>query len=129
MANTLIRHHRFKRGLTLTLAQDFREARDWLLQHKRDPFLWLIVLGSLTFPAINFWGLVVFPPSDALRAISQALPNSEMSVGPKNFPKCNGQTYIFGYDFGTLALHLNFVRACRDIVNGGWVVDIDPKHK
>jgi hypothetical protein len=34
-----------------------------------------------------------------------------------HFPAC-GQTYIFGYDFfGT-----DFGRACRDIVNGGWVV-------
>jgi hypothetical protein len=42
------------------------------------------------------------------------------------FPKCREQTYIFGYDFisGT-----DFGRACRDIVNGGWVVDIiGPAH-
>jgi hypothetical protein len=45
----------------MTLAQDFREARDWFLQHKRDPFLWLIILGPLTFFAINMWGLLVFP--------------------------------------------------------------------
>jgi len=29
----------------MTLAQDFREARDWFFQHKRDPFLWLVILG------------------------------------------------------------------------------------
>jgi hypothetical protein len=56
--------------------------------------------------------------------------NAEM-VLPKyvfaiQFPKCREETYIFGYDFisGT-----NFGRACRDIVNGGWVVDIiGPAH-
>ena len=37
----------------MTPAQDFREARDWFLQHKRDPFLWLIILGPVTFFAIN----------------------------------------------------------------------------
>ena len=30
-------------GLALTLAQDFREARAWFAQHKRDPFLWLVI--------------------------------------------------------------------------------------
>ena len=49
--------------LTLTLAQEFREARAWFTQHKRDPFLWLVILGPLTFAAIiPWWGVIVFPP-------------------------------------------------------------------
>jgi hypothetical protein len=118
----------------MTLAQDFREARDWFLQHKRDPFLWLIILGPLTFFAINMWGLLVFPPSGAIRAINQVLPNTEIQVGPKNFPKCSGRTYSFGYDFGFFHIgrgpeDLTTGRVCRDIVKGVWVVDIDPKYK
>ena len=105
----------------MTLAQEFREARAWFAQHKRDPFLWLVILGPLTLAAITpWWGPIVFPPSDAIRAISQVLANTEMKyMFPQNFPKCGEQKYIFGYDFrsGT-----DFGRACRDIVNGGWVV-------
>jgi hypothetical protein len=123
----------FKRGLTLTLAQEFREARDWFAQHKRDPFLWLVILGPLTFAAITFWGYVVFPPSGAIRAINQVLPNIEVMVEPRNFPKCSGQTYIFGYDFGTptwdTRVDPRSGRVCRDIINGGWVVDIYPGGK
>jgi hypothetical protein len=40
---------------------------------------------------------------------------------PTKFPKCGEQTYIFGYYFSS---ETDFGRACRDIVNGGWVVDI-----
>jgi len=112
----------------LPFAQDFMEARDWLVQHKRDPFLWLIILGPLTFAAINFWGLFVFPPSDAIRAINQVLPNADIAFKPTNFPKCSGKTYIFGYVFGGHGPDLDAGRACRDIINGGWVVDIDPKY-
>jgi hypothetical protein len=107
----------------LTLAQEFREARAWFTQHKRDPFLWLVILGPLTFAAIiPWWGAIVFPPSDAIRAISQVRPNTEMSiVFEKRFPKCGEQTYIFGYDFIS---GKDYGRVCRDIVNGGWVVKI-----
>jgi hypothetical protein len=111
----------------LTLAQDFRDARDWFAQHKHDPFLWLVILGPLTFAAITFWGLFVFPPSDAERAIRQVVPGAGVSFAPKNFPKCRGQTYIFGYDFAARSDHAG--RVCRDVVNGGWVVVIDPKVK
>jgi hypothetical protein len=45
---------------------------------------------------------------------------------PKSFPKCGEQTYIFGYDFIS---GKDFGRACRDIVKGVWIVDIDPKYK
>jgi hypothetical protein len=112
--------------MTLTLAQEFKEARAWFAQHKRDPFLWLVILGPLTLAAITpWWGEFVFPPSDAIRAISQVRPNTEMmlpgQVFPRHFPKCGEQTYIFGYEFVS---GKDFGRACRDIVNGGWVVDI-----
>jgi hypothetical protein len=103
----------------LTLAQEFREARAWFAQHKRDPFLWLVILGPLTLATITpWWGPFVFPPSDAIGAIRQVVPNADVALFANEFPKCRGQTYIFGYDFfGT-----DFGRACRDIVNGGWVV-------
>ena len=117
----------------MTLAEDFREARNWFAQHKRDPFLWLVILGPLTFFAINMWGLFVFPPPGAIRAINQVLPNAKVVVDRKNFPKCGGRTYLFGYDFraGDIGRDVNpdFGRVCRDIVEGTWVVDIDPKHE
>jgi hypothetical protein len=118
--------------LTLTLAQEFREARAWFAQHKRDPFLWLVILGPLTFFAINMWGLFVFQPSGAIRAINQVLPNAEVNVLPKNFPKCSGRTYSFGYDFHARNFgdgSFDWGRLCRDIVKGVWVVDIKPKYK
>jgi hypothetical protein len=71
----------------LTLAEDFREARNWFAQHKRDPFLWLVILGPLTFFAINMWGLFVFPPPGAIRAINQVLPNAKVVVDRKNVTK------------------------------------------
>jgi hypothetical protein len=119
--------------MSLELAQDLRGTKDWLAQHKRDPFLWLVILGPLAFAAITFWGLVVFPPSDAIRAIRQVLPNADVSFGPKNFPSCRGKKYIFGYDFGISidgGPYANVGRICRDVVNGGWVLAIDnPKFK
>jgi hypothetical protein len=124
VAGKFLRYHRLKRGLTLTPPQDFTEARDWFVEHKRDPFLWLIILGPLTMVAITFGGVLLFPPSDAVRAVSQVLPNADMgSMGPNYFPKCGGQTYIFGYNFDLA----RGKRVCRDIINGGWVVDLDPK--
>ena len=52
---------------------------------------------------------------------------------------CVNQTYIYGYDISIIASpdamteHWVYGRdvggACRDIVNDGWVVDIDPKYK
>ena len=108
--------------MTLTLAQEFKGARAWFAQHKRDPFLWLVILGPLTLGAITpWWGEFVFPPSDAIRAISQTEMVLPQNMLPKYFPKCGEQTYIFGYDFIS---GRDFGRACRDIVNGGWVVDI-----
>ena len=109
--------------LTLTLAQEFREARAWFAQHKRDPFLWLVILGPLVLVTITpWWGIIVFPPSDAERAISQLLPNTKIHLEKKHYPKCSEQTYIFGYDFMTRTD--DWGRVCRDVVNGGWVVDI-----
>ena len=96
------------------------------MEHKRDPFLWLIILGPLTMVAITFGGVLLFPPSDAMRAVSQVLPNADMGpMRPNYFPKCGGQTYIFGYDFDWFSGKLH--RVCRDITNGRWVVDLDPK--
>jgi hypothetical protein len=51
--------------MSLEFARDLREAKDWLAQHKRDPFLWLVILGPLALAAITLWGAVVFPPSAA----------------------------------------------------------------
>ena len=122
----------------MTFAHEFRESRDWLLQHKRDPFLWLIILGPLVLAAITFWGVVVFPPSDAIRVLRQVLPGADditmdpkIAMEPKNFPNCRKKKYIFGYEFAIHADHGEDVgRICRDIVNGGWVLDIDnPKFK
>jgi len=114
----------------LTLAQDFRDALDWFFQHKRDPFLWLIILGPLTFFAINMWGLFVFQPPGAIRAINQVLPNAYVNVMPKNFLKCSGRTYSFGYEFTAWNFgSFDWGRVCRDIVKGVWVVDVEPKDK
>lgn len=117
----------------MTLAEDFREARDWFAQHKRDPFLWLVILGPLTFFTINMWGLFVFPPPGAISAINQVLPNAKAAVRQTNLPKCGGRTYLFGYDFvaqdSGREVEPNSGRVCRDIVKGVWAVDIDPKNK
>jgi hypothetical protein len=43
----------FLEALTLTLVQDFREARAWFVRHKRDTFLWPVILGPLTFAALT----------------------------------------------------------------------------
>jgi hypothetical protein len=116
----------------LTLAQEFRETKNWLVEHKRDPFLWLVILGPLVLAAFTFWGVVVFPPSDATRTIREVLPSaSDITVQPKNFPSCGAKKYVFGYDFGIKTDgdpdHNFDGRICRDVVNGGWVLDIDPK--
>src|SRR5262245_50821757 len=70
--------------LTLTPAQEFREARDWLKQHKRDPFLWLVIVMTLTVFTLNFGGIVIlssaFPREDAKRAIGQVSPNVDLRV-------------------------------------------------
>jgi hypothetical protein len=48
--------------MRLELAQELRETKYWLAQHKRDPFLWLMILGPLALAAITLSGVVVFPP-------------------------------------------------------------------
>jgi hypothetical protein len=96
------------------LAQELRETRDWLAQHKRDPFLWLIILGPLALAAITFWWVVIFPPSDAIRAIRQVLPNADIAVQPKTLPNCRAKKYIFGYDF---AIRID---GARDFFIGAW---------
>ena len=115
----------------MTLAQDFTQTRNCFVHHKRVPFLWLVILGPLTFFAINIWGLFVFPPPGAIRAINQVLPNAKVVVDRKNFPKCGGRTFLFGYDFHDIGRDVDpdKGRVCRDIVGSAWVVDIDPKDK
>lgn len=115
-------------------AQELRETKDWFAQHKRDPFLWMIILGPLTLATITFWWVVVFPPSDALQAIRQVLPNAGVALAPKYFPSCRAKRYIFGYDFGIRTdgrTHVEDIgRVCRDVINGGWVLAIDnPRFK
>lgn len=78
------------------------------------------------------WGVAVFPPSDAIRAIRQVLPNADVKLRPKNFLSCRAKKYLFGYDFGIGAGGgvEDVGRICRDVVNGGWVLAIDnPKFK
>ena len=85
----------------MTPAQEFRETRDWLAQHKRDPFLWLIILMPLTLFVITSGGSIVlpsaFPRTDAKRAIEQVSPSVRI-VEPRAFRKLPHGTYIFEYD-------------------------------
>ena len=68
--------------LTLTPAQEFREARGWLARHKRDPFLWLVILLPLTYAvltvAVPTILMTVFPFSEAKRALGQDLPSANI---------------------------------------------------
>ena len=109
----------------MTPAQEFREARDWLKQHKHDPFLWVIIVMTLTMFTFNFGNAAIlslaFPPADAIRAFGQVAPNIETRVGSAKMPcKLPGGTYLFGYDLvgvqngqGTGQIG----RICRDILN------------
>jgi hypothetical protein len=119
--------------MRLELAQELRETKDWLAQHKRDPFLWLVILGPLGLAVITLWGPIVFPPSDAIRAIRKVLPNADIILQQqKNFPSCRANKYVFGYDFmiRTDGGPYEGGRICRDVVNGGWVLAVDnPKFK
>lgn len=119
--------------MSLEIAQDLKEAKDWLAQHKRDPFLWLVILGPLALAAITLGDVVVFPPSDAIRAIRQALPKADVILQQQQyFPSCRAKKYVFGYDFrfSTDGGPYESGRICRDFVNGGWVLAIDnPKFK
>jgi hypothetical protein len=112
--------------LTLTPAQEFREARDWLKQHMRDPFLWLILVMTLTMFTLNFGGIVIlsstFPPADAIRAFGQVSPKVDLRiVQAKTWCNLPGGTYLFGYDLGTNQGDGRVGRICRDILNGEWV--------
>jgi len=116
--------------LTLTPAQEFREARDWLKQHKRDPFFWLIIVMTLTMFTLNFGGIVIlssaFPPADAIRAFGQVSPNVNLRiVETKTSCKLPRGTYLFGYDLGTDQGDGRVARICRDILNGQWVWAFD----
>ena len=67
----------------MTPAQEFREARDWLAQHRRDPYSWLIFLMTLAMFAFNFAAIAVLgsaPASDAQRTIGQGLPRVDLKL-------------------------------------------------
>ena len=112
----------------MTPAQEFREARDWLTQHRRDPYLWLIFLMTLAMFAFNFGGIAIlgsaFPASDAQRAIGRGLPSVDLKIGHyKIFCKLPRSAYLFGYNLNADGKTVG--RICRDIVNGGWVWTFD----
>src|SRR6516225_2147817 len=101
--------------MTLTLAQEFKEARAWFAQHKRDPPWTVDVFCD------QYVGLVCIPAlgSDTSYKSSSA----EQCVLPKNFPKCSGRMYSFGYDFFARNFgdgSFDWGRVCRDIVKGVW---------
>src|SRR5262245_10278871 len=122
------------RFLTLTLAEEFKEARDWLAQHRRDPFLWLVILMPLTFatltvgvPAIL---MSIFPFSDAKLSLGEVLPITDSGLYVKTTTVCKlpRGTYIFGYDFGVIKTNTGrerFGRICRDFTNGRWIFAAD----
>jgi hypothetical protein len=120
----------------LTPAQEFRETRDWLAQHKRDPFLWLIVLMPLTLAVINFGGSIVlasaFPPTDAKQAIEPVSPSVRIAQIRIFFCKLPHRTYIFGYDLvakNEQGREMTVGRICRDIFNREWVWAFDDPKK
>ena len=104
----------------MTPAQEFREARDWLSHHKRDPFLWLIILMTVAMFALNFGVLALlasaFPPSDAGRAIGLTPPFAYLET--RIYCKVPRGMHLFGYVFDK---DEKKVRVCRDMLNGGWV--------
>jgi hypothetical protein len=119
--------------LALTPAQEFREARNWLKQHKRDPFLLLIIVMTLLMFTLNFGSIVIlssaFPPVDAKRAIGQVSPYVDLRIaGTKTSCKLPRGTYLFGYDLQARTDQeggRKVGRICRDILNGGWVWAFD----
>jgi hypothetical protein len=109
----------------LTPAQEFREAPDWLKQHKRDPFLWLIIAMTLLMFMLNFGAIALlgsaFPSSDAGRAIGLARP---IVLETRIFCKLPHGTYLFGYVLGAAVGETpKKVLVCRDMLHGGWVFD------
>jgi hypothetical protein len=115
----------------LTPVQEFREYRDWFTHHKRDPFLWLIILLPLTFAkiAIGVPAILIsaFPYSDAVKSLQPILQRPDVgSFGYKTICKLPQGTYIFGYDVAVKADKADqgpkpVGRVCRDVVKGGWV--------
>ena len=120
----------------MTPAQEFRETRDWLAQHKRDPFLWLLILMPLTLFVITSGGSIIlpsaFPRTDAKRAIEQVSPSVGI-VEPRSFCKLPHGTYLFGYDLAAMndqGQVKKVGRICRDIFNRQWVWAFDdPKNR
>jgi len=118
----------------MTPAQQLREARDWLKQHKHDPYLWVIIVTTLTMFTIEFGNPAIlslaFTPADAIRAFGQVAPNVETRIGSAKIPcKLPRGAYLFGYDLvgvqngnqGTGRIG----RICRDIRNREWVRAFD----
>ena len=108
----------------MTPAQEFRETRDWLAQHMRDPFLWIIILMPLTLAVINIGGFYLasrFPRTDAKRAIESV---SVKITEVKQFCRLPHGTYIFGYELEAINEEGQIKkvgRICRDILNRQWV--------
>jgi hypothetical protein len=109
----------------LTPAQEFREARDWLARHKRDPFLWLIILLTVAMFTFNFLVIALlgsaFPSSDAGRAVGLHRP---IVLETRIFCKLSRGVYLFGYVLGAEPGELSKkVSVCRDMLHRGWVFD------
>src|SRR5262249_9945265 len=121
------------RASQLTPAQEFREARDWLKQHKHDPFLWVMIVMTLTMFTFNFGNLAIFSsaflPADAIRAFGQVASNVDLGVGSAKIPcKLPRGTYLFGYDLVRMQNGIRtgrIGRICRDILNREWVRALD----
>ena len=120
----------------MTPAQEFRETRDWLTQHKRDPFLWIIILMPLTLAVIHLVGFTVlssaFPRTDAKRAIESVSPSVRIAEIRTFFCKLPHGTYIFGYDLAAIneqGQETKVGRICRDISNRQWVWAFDDPEK
>ena len=81
----------------------------------------------LMFVMFTFGGNVIFPPSDAKRAIAKVLPSdADIRFIKNNLFSCQSSRgkHLFGYDFGVQTDQgLEAVgRICRDVINGGWVL-------
>ena len=120
----------------MTPAQEFRETRDWLAQHKRDPFLWIIILMPLTLAVIHLVGFTVlssaFPRTDAKQAIEPVSPSVRIAQIRTFFCKLPQRTYIFGYDLmatNEQGREQTVGRICVDIFNREWVWTFNDQKK
>jgi len=113
--------------LALRLDEELRDYRDWLEKHRRDPFLWLVIVLPLTFAAVTVGvpGILAykFPFSDARPALP-VLPSGDIRATAVTFCKLPQATYMFGYEMSVEVDHRRIAsaRVCRDIVNGRWIL-------